>query len=398
MSDETRLDHVTRPAADGSTECFRGVVASAVGALFTQGNTVSVLRNGKEIFPSMLEAIRSAERSIDLVTFVYWTGQVAVDFAEAVSARARAGVRVRIILDAFGSAPMDPELVEMMVTAGVQLERFRPMFRWKMWKSDHRTHRKILVVDERVGFSGGVGIAEEWQGDARNPQEWRETHFRVEGPAVLGLRAAFLTDWRDCGHSLDHSDIETALPAGFGDVEIAVIDGSAQVGLNDAERVLEAIAVGATQRILIQTPYLNPVPELKRLLGDAARRGVSIDIIIPGPHVDKRIADVVAEEHAAELLAQGIRVWRYQPTMMHVKAVLVDGVMALVGSVNVNQRSVEKDEEVGMLILDRDIVETLETHFREDVAQSLPANPSLDDRSLARKIAGGLLRPMRSEM
>ncbi|MEX2423595.1 MAG: phosphatidylserine/phosphatidylglycerophosphate/cardiolipin synthase family protein [Acidimicrobiia bacterium] len=398
MSDPTSLEHVTDPSTTGSTERFRGVVASAVGALFTEGNAVSVLRNGREIFPSMLEAIRGAERTIDLVTFVYWTGQIAVEFAEALSARARAGVRVRIILDAFGSAPMNPELTEMMINAGVVVERFRPMVRWKMWESDHRTHRKILVVDERVGFSGGVGIAEEWQGDARNPQEWRETHFRIEGPAVLGLRAAFLTDWRDCGHSLDVSDIETEIPPKSGDVEIAVIDGSAQIGLNDAERVLEALVVGAAQRILIQTPYLNPVPELSELLGEAAQRGVSIDIVIPGPHLDKRIADVVAEEHAAALLGLGIRVWRYQPTMMHVKAVLVDGVIGLVGSVNVNRRSVEKDEEVGMLILDRDVVANLETHFREDVARSVPASPSLVDRSFGRKIASTLLRPIRSEM
>ena len=398
MSDTTKLDHATRSSTDDTTERFRGVIASAVGSLFTQGNTVSVLRNGKEIFPSMLEAIRGAQRTIDLVTFVYWTGQIAIDFAEALSARAKDGVRVRIILDAFGSAPMNHELVEMMVNAGVRVERFRPIVRWKMWEADHRTHRKILVVDERVAFSGGVGIAEEWQGDARNPQEWRDTHFRIEGPAVLGLRAAFLTDWRDCGHPLDQSDIETVIPSGPGDVEIAIVDGSAQIGLNDAERVLEAIVVGATERILIQTPYLNPVPEMIDLLAAAARRGVSIDIVIPGPHVDKRIADVVAEEHAADLLSHGIRVWRYQPTMMHVKAVLVDGVLALVGSVNVNRRSVEKDEEVGMLILDRDVVSTLEGHFREDVTRCVPANPSLADRSFTRKIASAIIRPIRSEM
>ena len=398
MTDQTSREHVGLHSAADSTERFRGVVASAVGALFTEGNSISVLRNGREIFPSMLEAIRGAERTIDLVTFVYWTGQIAIEFAEALSARARAGVRVRIILDAFGSAPMNPELLDMMVTAGVQVERFRPLIRWKIWESDHRTHRKILVVDERVGFSGGVGIAEEWQGDARNPQEWRETHFRIEGPAVLGLRAAFLTDWRDCGHALDDSDVETKIPPKSGDVELAVIDGSAQIGLNDAERVLEALVVGATQRILIQTPYLNPVPEMTELLGNAATRGVSIDILIPGPYVDKRVADVVAEEHAAELLGLGIRVWRYQPTMMHVKAVLVDGVIALVGSVNVNRRSVEKDEEVGMLILDREIVKTLEAHFDEDVTRSTPANPSLAGRPLTRKFAGALLRPLRSEM
>lgn len=398
MNEVTILGHLARPAADASAERIRGVVASAVGAIFTQGNRVAVLRNGREIFPSMLGAIRGAERTIELVTFVYWAGRVADEFAEALSGRARAGVRVRIILDAFGTASMDPELVEMMIDAGVHVERFRPLIRWKVWESDHRTHRKILVVDGRVAFSGGVGIAEEWQGDARNPQEWRETHFRVEGPAVLGLRAAFFTDWRDCGRGLNDSDIELATPPRSGDVEMAVIDGSAQIGVNDAERVLEALVLGAKERILIQTPYLNPVPELTELLGAAARRGVAIDIVVPGPHMDKRIADVVAEEHAAALSAHGIKVWRYQPTMMHVKAVLVDGVIALVGSVNVNRRSAEKDEEVGMLILHRGIVKRLESDFHEDVARSVPSNPTLPDRTLVRKIAGALLRPLRSEM
>lgn len=393
-----RLEHVDEPPRSDAPDRFRSVVASAVGTRFSPGNQVTALRNGHEIFPAMLEAIRGARETVEMVTFVYWTGQVADDFAEALSARARAGVRVRVILDAFGSAPMKMDLMEAMVGAGVLVERFRPLVRWKVWESDHRTHRKVLVVDNEVGFSGGVGIAEEWEGNATGPDEWRETHFRIEGPAVVGLRAAFLTDWRDCGYPIGEPDIHAPLPADAGDVEVAVVDGSAQIGFNDAERLLESLVTAARQRILIQTPYLNPVPELVEMMQAASRRGVAVDIVIPGPHLDKRIADVVAQEVSAELQGAGIRVWRYQPTMMHVKAMLVDGVIALVGSVNVNRRSVEKDEEVAVLILDRGVVATLEEHFCEDVSQSLPADPAIERRPISRRIAGKLVRPIRAEM
>ena len=142
---------------------------------------------------AMLEAIKEAKESIDFVTFNYWTGDIAHRFARLLAKRARDGISIRVILDGFGSLPMRQELIDIMTESGVQLERFRPIVRWKVWESDHRTHRKILVVDNQVAFTGGVGIAEEWEGDARNPNEWRETHFRVEVPAVLGLRAASLT-------------------------------------------------------------------------------------------------------------------------------------------------------------------------------------------------------------
>lgn len=166
----------------------------AVGMIFQPGNEIEVLRNGKEIFTSMLEAIENAEENIEFVTFIYWQGDIARTFAELLAARSKAGVRVRVILDAWGSRPMNPERIEIMTRAGVQVERFRPVMRLKFWESDHRTHRKILVTDGKIGFTGGVGIAKEWEGDARHPGEWRDTHFKLTGPAVLGLRAAFFSD------------------------------------------------------------------------------------------------------------------------------------------------------------------------------------------------------------
>ena len=372
-------------------------VESVLGNIFSDGNTVEILKNGDEIFPAMMEAAAAAESSIDFVTFVYWTGEVADEFGRLLAEKARDGVLVRVILDGFGTLPMSEDLIESMRAAGVVLERFRPVVRWKFWESDHRTHRKILVCDNEVGFTGGVGIADEWTGNASNPDEWRDTHFRVEGPIVLGLRAAFLTDWRDAGHRITRADIDVAPPHRAGEVRAAVVDGSAQIGFNDAERLLEAVVAAADHRIILQTPYFNPPPELIENLIDARRRGVDVDILVPGPHIDKRISAAVAAEHYYPLVDEGIRVWVYQRSMMHVKAVLVDDELAVVGSVNVNRRSVEKDEEVALVVLDRAIVAELTAHFDEDVAASTPVTHG-EDPSLAEKALAKVTKPIRSEM
>lgn len=376
---------------------LKHAVEAGVGVVFRGGHKVEVLRNGTEIFPAMLEAIRSAEETIDFVTFVYWTGDVAREFANAFADRSRSGVRVRIILDAFGSAEMDESLIDEMAASGVAIERFRPTTRAKFWESDHRTHRKILVVDNRIGFTGGVGIAEEWEGDARNPSEWRDTHFRIEGPGVLELKATFLTDWRDTGHPIDSSDISVASPPEAGEVELAIVDASAQIGFNDAQRALETLVAASQHRIALQTPYFNPTDTIRSLMTDALARGVAIDILVPGPHIDKRISDIMAQDMYLPLLEEGARVWRYQPSMMHVKCVIVDDSLAMVGSVNINRRSVEKDEEVALIFIDGGVTKTLNDHFEEDVSRSLPADRN-GDRNGIGSLGAKLLKPIKKEM
>ncbi len=382
---------------EGTPGQARLAVRTVLGDIFTEGNHVEVLRNGEQIFPAMLEAVENAETSIDFVTFVYWGGEISATFAQALADRARNGVRVRVVLDGYGSIPMKQDWIDEMESAGVIVERFRPVMRWKFWETDHRTHRKILVCDDRVAFTGGVGIADEWRGDARNPDEWRETHFRIEGPAVLGLRAAFLTDWRDTGHRIDRTDIDVTVPRPAGDMEVAVVDGSAQIGVNDAERLLEALVAAAERRIVIQTPYFNPTDELVEALREAQHRGVEIDILLPGPNIDKQISFVMAKYRYHPLVEDGIRVWIYQPTMMHVKAMVVDDEIAVVGSVNFNRRSVEKDEEVALVVNDRRVVATLLEHFEEDREASVPAcdegPPTITERALAR-----LVWPIRREL
>src|SRR5665213_1464209 len=167
----------------------RRVLEGVVGIPATENNQITVLNNGCEIFPAMLDAVRAAEHTIDFLTFVYWKGAIGTELAEALGQRAKAGVRVRVLLDAWGSRPIEHRLIDDMMSAGVRLRWFRPLHRFRFGEVNHRTHRKVLVVDESIGFTGGVGISDLWQGDARNELEWRDTHFRVEGPAVDGLRA-----------------------------------------------------------------------------------------------------------------------------------------------------------------------------------------------------------------
>ncbi|NNF09576.1 MAG: cardiolipin synthase B [Acidimicrobiia bacterium] len=392
---------MTDPAApdtedkDSTAERLRVAVESIAGAPFAAGNDVTVLCNGDEIFPSMMEAIGSARTSIDFVTFVYWTGTVARDFAHALAEKARDGVRVRVVLDAFGSQDMDNGLLEELRAAGAIVERFRPIVRWKVWESDHRTHRKILIVDDCVGFTGGVGIASEWEGTAATSDEWRDTHFRIEGPAVLGLKAAFLSDWRDCGHPIGREDIDIGRPPAAGDIGVAVLDASAHIGFNPAERLLEALVAAADEQILIQTPYFNPPDGLIEGLIAARRRGVDVKILLPGPHIDKRISEVVALNRCRKLAADGIQVWQYQPTMMHVKAVMVDGRAAMVGSVNFNRRSVEKDEEVAIGIVDERFTSQLIEDFEADLTRSKLVQP--DGEPLWRRLLAVLLYPIRRE-
>lgn len=391
-------DKPTAPSAlEADRDRLRTAVQASIGNPFVGGNSFTTLKNGVEIFPAMLEAIRSATTCIEFVTFVYWTGRVAREMAHALAAKARAGVEVRVILDGFGSMPMSHDLIDMMKDAGVRVERFRVPVRWKFWEADHRTHRKILVVDNRIAFTGGVGIAQEWEGDARDETEWRDTHFRIEGPAAVGLRAAFLTDWRDTDHPVQRSDVLVNPSLAAGTVELAVIDGSAQIGYSDAQRVIEGLIQVANERVWIATPYFNPPPALCDIMLQAVDRGVDIQVVLPGPHIDKRISAVAAEEIYRPLTEAGVSVWVFQPTMMHVKAILVDGMLSMVGSVNLNRRSVSKDEEIVVAVLDDGVTARLEQHFIEDRARSELARPSAE-RPIHRTVLSKLLKPINPEM
>ncbi|MFJ9213390.1 phosphatidylserine/phosphatidylglycerophosphate/cardiolipin synthase family protein [Streptomyces sp. NPDC102264] len=362
------------PATEGVREervqRIRRRLERLIGVAATEGNAVVVLRNGDEIFASMLEAIRDAAHTVDMMTFVYWQGDIAREFAQALAERARSGVRVRLLLDGFGSRLIEKDQLADMERAGVRIAWFRRPVTLSLFKQNHRCHRKVLVVDEETGFTGGVGIAEEWCGDARDENEWRDSHVRVRGPAVDGLAAAFVQNWAECHTELfdDRDRFITHRP--HGDAVVQVVRGSASFGWQDMQTLIRVMLESAEERVRVATAYFSPDAYFIELLCATARRGVEVEILLPGPHTDKRVSQLAGQHYYEDLTACGVRIHQYQPTMMHAKVITVDHVASLIGSTNFNRRSLDHDEEVMLAVLDETFTATLDEHFDEDLAVS----------------------------
>ncbi|MFF8095151.1 phosphatidylserine/phosphatidylglycerophosphate/cardiolipin synthase family protein [Streptomyces sp. NPDC016675] len=341
-----------------------------IGIAATEGNSLTALRNGDEIFTAMLAAIHRAEHTVDMMTFVYWKGDIARRFAEALAERARAGVRVRLLLDGFGSRLIEAEQLRTMERAGVQVAWFRKPLYLSPLKQNHRCHRKVLVVDEETAFTGGVGIAEEWCGDARNPQEWRDTHVEVRGPAVDGIAAAFAQNWAECHDELfDERDRFVEHRPQGGSI-VQVVRGSASFGWQDMQTLIRVMLESAEERVRLATAYFSPDAYFVELLCATARRGVEVEIVLPGPYTDKRVCQLAGQHFYEDLTACGVKIYQYQPTMLHAKVVTVDRVAALIGSTNFNRRSLDHDEEVMLAVLDQEFTATLDGHFDADLEVS----------------------------
>lgn len=382
---------VTRTTSERAEEWAHRVHA-LIGTPPTTGNEVQVLRNGREIFPAMLDAISAAERTVDIVTFVYWSGHIADRFARCLGAAARRGCRVRVLLDAVGARKLDPGIVSAMESAGCNVRWFRPLSDEKVPQlngANNRTHRKILVCDGEVGFIGGVGIADEWDGDARNESEWRDTHLCVRGPAVIGLQSGFLDNWCDQHNDeFNPRDEPVVVPAANGNSTCIVIRGAAETGSTEIWRLLFALIGCATERVRIASAYFNPGVVLTQALIDAATRGVSVEIMLPGEHADKRFIQIAGEAAYAPLLDAGVTIRTYETSMMHAKVITVDGVIASVGSANFNQRSIRHDDEANLVVVDPAVVAVLDRHLDDDMDSTIVLDPQRwAERGLVQRVA-----------
>ncbi|MFF7104107.1 phosphatidylserine/phosphatidylglycerophosphate/cardiolipin synthase family protein [Streptomyces nigra] len=361
-----------RPASTAERkQRLRRRLERLIGVAATEGNELVPLRNGDEIFPAMLGAIREAEHTIDMMTFVYWRGQIAHDFAAALADRAREGVRVRLLLDGFGAKEIEGRLLELMASAGVEIAWFRKPVWLSPFKQNHRCHRKALIVDERTAFTGGVGIAEEWCGDARNPSEWRDTHVRVRGPAVDGIAAAFAQNWAECHEELFDERDRFTEHRQEGSSVVQVVRGSASIGWQDMQTLIRVMLTSAKERFRLVTAYFAPDAYFVDLLCATARRGVRVEILLPGPHTDQRACQLAGQQHYTRLLEAGVHIRQYQPTMMHAKIITVDSVAALIGSTNFNRRSMDHDEEVMLAVLDEEFTAELDRDFEADLEKSV---------------------------
>ncbi|MET7526961.1 phospholipase D-like domain-containing protein [Streptomyces sp900116325] len=361
----------TAPDAAARKQRLRRRLERLIGVAATEGNDLVPLRNGDEIFPAMLGAIRSARHTVDMMTFVYWRGQIAHDFAVTLADRARAGVRVRLLLDGFGSKEIERRLLDLMSAAGVQVAWFRKPVWLSPFKQNHRCHRKALIVDEHTAFTGGVGIAEEWSGNARNPAEWRDTHVQVRGPAVDGIAAAFAQNWAECHDELfDDRDRFTQHPQ-VGSSVVQVVRGSASIGWQDMQTLIRVMLTSAEERFRLATSYFAPDAYFIDLLCQTARRGVHVEILLPGPHTDQRACQLAGQHHYTRLLQAGVHIRQYQPTMMHAKIITVDSVASLIGSTNFNRRSMDHDEEVMLAVLDEEFTASLDRDYEADLRHSV---------------------------
>ena len=349
---------------------FARSMGSLLGPPLLPGNAVVELVNGDRIFPSMLEAIRGAKRSITFETYIYWSGRIGEEFSEAFSERARAGVKVHILIDWLGSGRIDDEYLERMERAGVQIERYHPIAWYTIDRINHRTHRRLLVVDGRIGFTGGVGIGDEWLGDAQDPDHWRETHFRLEGPAVAQMQAAFLDNWLKTHAEVLHGDdyFPPLEPAGH--MAAQLFKSSSREGSASARMMYLLSIAAARESILISASYFVPDDLTLSALVEARRRGVRIRIILPGPVMDVEVSRKASRGRWGALLAAGAEIYEYQPTMYHCKVMVVDGLWVSAGSTNFDNRSFRLNDEANLNVLDRGLALALTKSFERDLEKS----------------------------
>ncbi len=361
-----RVTH-TYAIADPQFQRSMGVL---LGPPLVDGNRVDTLVNGREIFPAMLTAIRSARKTITFETYIYWSGRIGKEFAEALADRARSGVRVHLLVDWVGSNRMDPHYLDAMRAAGVEIEKYHPPRWYTLHKLNNRTHRKLLVVDGRVGFTGGVGIADEWDGNAEDPAHWRDTHFRLEGPAVAQMQAAFTDNWlKVTGKVLDGRDYFP--PETLVGPELGQVFKSSREGGSESMHLMYLLStVSATRNIDLAMAYFVPDELTENALIEALARGVKIRMIMPGPYTDTEVLRKASRAKWGRLLRAGAEIYEYQPTMFHCKVLVVDGVWSSVGSTNFDNRSFRLNDEANLNVYSRAFAERQLALFSNDLKRS----------------------------
>jgi cardiolipin synthase len=353
------------------SEDFLRASEALTAAPITKGNEAQLLINGDRIFPAFLETIASAERTLNVQTYVYWRGDIAGEIAGAIGDKAKEGVRCKVILDALGAAKMKRGLVRGMEAAGVQVVLFRPPKPYAIRRIANRTHRRVLVADGRVGMTGGVGIAAEWTGDAEDPDHWRDTHVRVRGPVVRGLQGAFAENWLEgTGEVLAGEDYLPALEPVDDGGPMQLVRSSAKVGDTNAEALYYLAIASARRSIELTAAYFVPRPAFTDALCAAAKRGVDVRIVVPGPHIDKGFVRVAGRAAYDELLEAGVRLFEFQPTMLHAKTLCVDGVWSSVGTVNFDNRSFQLHDEVTLCVWDERFAAELHEAFERDLERA----------------------------
>lgn len=370
LPSEKKIEHQIYPAYSVDDPQFLRTMGALFGPPLVDGNSAVELLNGDEIFPPMLAAIRSAQHTITFETFIYWSGKIGREFATALSERARAGVKVHVLLDYIGTKKMEDTLLEQMRSAGCEMVKFHPPTVRHWSEFNNRTHRKLLIVDGRVGFTGGVGIGDEWLGHAQDANHWRDTHFKVTGPVVAQMQAVFMANWMKTKARVDHTEEYFPALEPTGKLRAQMFHSSPEEGSENV-RLMYLLSIAAARRvILLEQAYFVPDELATHMLADAARRGVRVEIIVPGPLTDTKFVRRASRAGWGELLRAGVKFYEFQPTNFHCKVMVVDGRWSSVGSTNFDNRSFRLNDEANLNIYDAGFAAKLEQTFAADKQRS----------------------------
>src|SRR5437016_8776500 len=370
-----------------------------IGPAILASNRVSALINGDQIFPAMLESIRSARKSIDLETYIYWSGDIGEKFAESLAERARAGVKAQVLIDWVGSRKVDSRDLQVMREAGVEVEKYNPLVWFNLARLNHRDHRKLLIVDGKIGFIGGAGLADLWQGNADAPKHWRDTQFRLEGPAVGQMQAAFMDNWiKTTGRVLDTEEYFPELqPAGD---DLAQVFFSSPRDGTESVRLMYLLAIAtATRNIRLSASYFVPGALTTEELVDASQRGVNVEIIVPGAKTDLPVVRYASRSKWGPLLKAGVKIYEFEPTMFHCKVMIVDDVWVTVGSANFDNRSFRLNDEANLNVYSVEFAAEQARIFEEDRKNAeLVTYKEWKHRGWCTKLLEKILAPFRSQL
>jgi cardiolipin synthase len=370
------------------------------GPSMVDGNRITILRNGVEIFPAMLAAIAAAKKSVNLEAYIFWSDSVGTRFRDALSERASHGVEVRLLLDGVGSAKgLSRGDVDILRRSGCRVEFFRPLRPWMLDVINRRSHRRILVVDGKVGFTGGVGIAKMWDGNADTPEHWRDTQVQIEGPAVAEMQSAFQENWSEVTGELLVGEKFFPGLAQVGNVLAAVVPSSPRPS-SSACQTLYLVAISAAEHtISISNSYFVPNRDSVALLAAASERGVNVRILVPGTINDVPVTKASGRATFGTLLRAGVKIYEYQPTMMHAKTMVVDGLFATVASTNFDNRSFRYNDEIDLAVDDEAVAGRLQQMFENDLRKARPYTyQQWLHRPLLKRFTEWILLPVRSQL
>ena len=346
---------------------FQRVMGTLLGPGIVDGNRAQEYLNGDQIFPAMLGAIRSAKRSITFETYIYWSGDIGREFADALAERARAGVKVHVLLDWVGSAKIDESFYAEMEKAGVEVKKFHKPHWSTLDKMNNRTHRKILISDGKMGFTGGVGIAPQWTGNGQDKDHWRDSHYSVEGPVVAQMQAVFMDNWLKAAGTVLHGEAYFPPLTAVGTSRAQVFSSSPTNGSESMHLMYLMAITAATKNIDISSAYFVPDDVSTRAMTDAIKRGVKIRIITPGKIIDTETVRAASRGKWGPLLEAGAQIFEYQPSMYHCKAMIVDNIMVSVGSTNFDNRSFRLNDEANLNIYDVPFATRQTAVFEDDL-------------------------------